>query len=242
MAPTSLSRAEERVAKRGDIMSGGRSMMAAVLLLLTAGCVNKEGQAGVSPPATDRSAQQAKQPAPSPTPSGVRPPPFTKTDWDNAERAIARLLPREFPNLPTEIVQELERRNCTIPQSDFAREPHNAIKGRFTRARQMDWAVLCSNDGSSSIFVFRSGSTRNLAVLAPADDRGFLQHTGGSSIGYSRMIGVADASFIRAMNDAYGHIKLPRLDHHGINDAYVEKGSTVLYWNGTKWLELAGAD
>ena len=171
----------------------------------------------------------------------TRRPTFTAADWDRAAASIVKLQPRYFRDLPAAIVGELERRGCTIPQTAVP-GTHNVINGRFTRATQLDWAVLCSHDERSTILVFRNAASDDVTALAPAEDRGFLQGMGGSLIGYSRQIGVADAGFIRAMNDQFGHVTLPQLDHDGINDAFIEKASTVHYWNGKQWLRLAGVD
>jgi hypothetical protein len=38
-------------------------------------------------------------------------------DWAAAERAIRRLPPGQFPQLPLPVRQDLERRHCTIPQT-----------------------------------------------------------------------------------------------------------------------------
>jgi hypothetical protein len=40
----------------------------------------------------------------------------------------------------------------------------------------------------------------------------------------------------------YGGPLPKRLNHDGIDDAFVEKGSQVLYYEDGVWLELAGSD
>jgi hypothetical protein len=93
----------------------------------------------------------------------------------------------------------------------------------------------------SSILVFRSGSVSSVAELASFPDSTFLQVVGpNDAIGYSRAIVAATAGYIRERNRS--NPKLPRLDHDGINDLFVEKGSSVWYWDGGRWLELDGAD
>ena len=56
------------------------------------------------------------------------------------------------------------------------------------------------------------------------------------------MIDIADAKYIFSHYKSYGGNKPPRITHHGINDIYAEKASTVRYFHRRKWLELAGAD
>src|SRR5436309_14838260 len=96
-----------------------------------------------------------------------------KLKIDEAERRIVRLQPTAFPGLPGSVVQELQRRGCTIPQEAYTKKPHNVIRGNFARPGQTDWAVLCSVNQTSrlssfwtdpqyvsSILVFCSGSEK----------------------------------------------------------------------------------
>jgi hypothetical protein len=62
--------------------------------------------------------------------------------FDEAERRIVRLSPRAFGELPGNVVQELQRRGCTIPQESYSKRRNNVIKGRFAKPGQTDWAVL----------------------------------------------------------------------------------------------------
>lgn len=207
-------------------------------------CSGQNSQQSKQPPPIQTAKTPASSADASTKPSATetrRQPQYTDADWIKAADAIVRLHPRDFPELPSRIVGELERRQCTIPQI-VGPGPHNVIKGQFTKARQIDWAVLCSREGSSAILVFPNAGIRDVVTLAPAEDEHFLQGMGGSSIAYSRQIGVANADFIRTMNDEFGHVTLPKLDHHGINDAFIGKASTVHFWDGKKWLQLAGMD
>ena len=86
------------------------------------------------------------------------------------DREITRLAASEFPELPANLAQDLRRRGCTIPQTVFARQPHNVIKGQFARPGQVDWAVLCSLKGRSSILVFWNGSEIK-RLRAASEDR-----------------------------------------------------------------------
>jgi hypothetical protein len=40
----------------------------------------------------------------------------------------------------------------------------------------------------------------------------------------------------------YGGPQPPPIDHHGIDDAFLEKASITWYFNNGKWLRLQGAD
>jgi len=168
----------------------------------------------------------------------------TQRNWDAAERDIKRLEPAAFPDLPAGVRADLGRRQCTIPQPDGvdAPGPYNVIRGRFTSQRSTDIAVLCSKGGVSAILVYRDGATKDVATLAALADKGFLQTGSAKAIEFSRAINVATPAQMRIYDEAFGAGKMPRLDHDGINDAFVGKASTVRYWFGGKWLDLQGAD
>jgi hypothetical protein len=100
------------------------------------------------------------------------------------EKYIVRLPPAAFPDLPANLVQELQRRQCTIPQeATSAKKPNNVIKGEFARPGQTDWAVLCSVKGVSTILVFWNGSEKDPTALVPAADIGYVQGLGGGQWG-----------------------------------------------------------
>jgi len=162
--------------------------------------------------------------------------------WAGADEATVRLSPREFPDIPSAIAAELDRRGCLIPQTYGDRRPHNLISGRFMSSASTDWAVLCSRNRTSSLLVFQAGSPDTVIALAESPDANWLQGIGAGAIGFSRAIGVASPSYILEHYRRYGGPTPPPLDHDGINDAFIEKASVVLYWYEGRWLELQGAD
>lgn len=162
--------------------------------------------------------------------------------WRAADAATVRLPPSAFPRLPRPVARSLARRGCTIPQAFHESSPHNVISGEFARRGQTDWAVLCSRGRASSILIFWRGSPNSVSEIAKAADAGFLQDVGGGRIGFSRAIGVADRKRILACYREYGGRRPPPITHHGIDDAYVEKASSVHYFRRGRWLELQGAD
>jgi homoserine O-acetyltransferase len=162
-------------------------------------------------------------------------------DWARADLATTRLTPATFTNLPLAVRRNLKERGCTIPQSFATTRAGNVIRGRFTSAARTDWAVLCSVDRVSSILVFRGGSVLSVAELARYPDSTFLQVIGeNGAVGYSRAIRVAGAKYIREHNR--DDPSLPRFDHEGIDDAFVEKASSIWYWHSGSWRKLSGAD
>jgi hypothetical protein len=163
--------------------------------------------------------------------------------WRIAEEATVRLKPSAFSQLPKNIVSYLQKRGCTVPQVFGETKPHNVIRGEFARSGQFDWAVLCSRKCASTILVFWNGSTKSVSETARAEDRNFLQTISeGGKVGFSRAIDVVDKDYILEHYREYGGTKPPPITHQGINDAYVEKASTVLYFYRKRWLELHGAD
>ena len=169
-------------------------------------------------------------------------PPDLQRAFEAAERKILRLSPSAFPDLPKNLRADLIRRGCLIPQVPPAKQPHNVIKGAFAKADQTDWAILCSIRGVSSILVYWNASAANPAQIAERKDFDRLQDSGADGITYGRVIAPADRTYILKHYEAYAGTKPPPLDHQGIDDAFVEKGSLVFYFYQGKWLQLTGAD
>src|SRR5512143_1883757 len=139
-----------------------------------------------------------------------------KRKFDEAERRIVRLPPTAFPGLPANVVRELQRRDCTVPQEAYTRKPHNVIKGEFAKPGQTDWAVLCSVRGVSSILFFWNGSEKNPSSIAPAEDRNYLQGITVEQVGFSRGITCVGKDFIMRHYRAYGGPTPPPIGHQGI--------------------------
>ena len=160
-----------------------------------------------------------------------------------ANEKTVRLSPGEFSELSNEIIKNLEKRGCTIPQIWHTKVLHNVISGEFFKKGQTDWAVLCSVNQVSSVLIFWNGSTEKVAEIAKSDDIGYFQVVAGNDeMGFSREIYKVDKKYIIDHYISYGGTKPPPIDHEGINDAFVEKASVVLYLYRGKWRELQGAD
>jgi hypothetical protein len=155
---------------------------------------------------------------------------------------IVRLEPKEFTNLPKEIISDLEKRGCTIPQSSMPVEKQNVIKGEFRQKGQADWAVLCSIDKSSTVLVYWNESTDKVAEILKQPDDDFSQKPGDPKVEFSIMINVAGAAEIDRYYRAFGGSKPPPINHQAIEYGYVEKASMIHYFDGKKWWELQGSD
>jgi len=155
---------------------------------------------------------------------------------------IVRLSPSAIRELPANLVKELQRRECTIPQAGYTKKSNNVIKGEFAKPGQKDWAVLCSVKGVSTILVFWNGSEKNPSAIAPMEDRIYIQAFRKSQFSYSREIRPVGRDFIMLHHDAYGGPKPPAINHQGIDDAFIEKASVVWYFYNGQWLKLSGTD
>ena len=83
---------------------------------------------------------------------------------------------------------------------------------------------------------------KNPAAVAPMEDRIYIQAFRKDQFWYSRGIRPVGRDFIMRHHDAYGGPKPPPINHQGIDDAFVEKGSVIWYFYNGKWLKLSGAD
>jgi hypothetical protein len=161
-------------------------------------------------------------------------------DFAAADARTLRLPPSAFGDLPAAVRADLERRGCTVPQPFVRRRgPENVIRGRFLSAMPTDVAVLCSRHRRSTILVYRDSAAPAAAELAPSADVDWLQVVDAAgTAGYSRALYVAAPDHIRRHNpDA----RLP-IDRDGIEEAFLEKGSTIRLWSGRAWIELPGSD
>ena len=140
---------------------------------------------------------------------------------------IVRLAPAAFSKLPATVRTGLVRNGCSVPQSFLAKGPENAIAGSFTRIGAREWAVLCSVNGVSSILIFSVRSEEPLSRIAESPDDTYVQVIGEGLTGFSRRISAVSA---------------PTPGLTAIDDAFLEKASTVWVRSGRVWLETAGAD
>jgi hypothetical protein len=161
---------------------------------------------------------------------------------DKADRAVVRLSPSAFPELPGKLVKELRRRGCTVPQESYSGRRNNVIRGQFARPGQTDWAILCSIDRVSHVLVFWDGSEKNPADLAAIPDIQRLQSDVGEKVNYSRGIRSIGRDAIMARLRVAGDPAAQQADHQGIDDAFIEKASQIYYFRDGKWLRLPGSD
>lgn len=138
-----------------------------------------------------------------------------------------RLLPvSSFPQLPALIAQQLLQRGCMIPQTYEAHQPENVIHGSFEKKGSDDWAVLCSMNHVSTLYVFFQSDLANPILLRHQPDSNWLGVEWSLDYGSAWGIATRPAQLIQPPGSA---------DHDGIDDAFVEKSTTVHYFDNGQW-------
>jgi hypothetical protein len=143
--------------------------------------------------------------------------------------------------LPQSITRTLEARGCTIPQvaelGVGGPTEMNVIRGEFARIGQLDWAVLCSRDGRSTILVFWA---RPISCPGEIRDPYKDKYPPGAGVEWS------DDRYINAVaeRDLRGWSGPPEpgaMTHQGIADAMDSKDATVYYCSEGQWRIVATA-
>ncbi len=162
------------------------------------------------------------------------------------------IIPAEFPDLPSKIVQWLTARQFVIPQGipEYMVDdvlPINAIKGRFRNPNQQDWAVYCTNIDSACIILFWEGDTIQPEVLSRDPDSASTYKPDGESISccffYISPAGVKLMLRQYELLKSDGALEPPPINHDGISFGILDQAIIyILYKYKGKWLSLAGTD
>lgn len=145
-----------------------------------------------------------------------------------------RLLPvASFPSLPAAFAKQLQQKGCMIPQTYEARQPENVIHGSFEKRGSEDWAALCSIDGTTTLYVFLESRPREPIALRHQTDTAWLGSEAAGNYGSAWGISVRTPSRISSSK-----LRGALPDHAGIEDAFLEHGSTIHYFNGGEWIML----
>jgi len=188
-------------------------------------------------------------------------------EWQAAARRIHRIRPGSIKGLPKEILAELEKRGCTIPQpgpvaavqksSDKSgateaidvplEKVQNIIKGQFAKKGQVDWVALCSKDLASSMLVLWGGPARCPSEMdEKGADANALARDENGPYYYDHAIGTIGPKAIQEYQtmdegDPAPAPTVPPYDHDGIEDGS-EKASVIFYCQSGTWLRLMGGD
>jgi hypothetical protein len=152
---------------------------------------------------------------------------------------LIRHLPlNAFPQLPQAIRERLDRRGCLIPQTYEAHSPENVIHASFERRGSSDWAVLCSANGTVSLFVFFSSGNGDPSVLATAPETSRVQLHGASNVlGFNWAIDPASPEQIHAAQLGVSH-PAAHLDHDALADSVVDGRTTYRFYSNNAWTIL----
>ncbi|HLJ75934.1 MAG TPA: hypothetical protein VKT75_00900 [Acidobacteriaceae bacterium] len=146
-----------------------------------------------------------------------------------------RLLPvASFPDLPPEVASVLDRIGCMIPQTFEAQQPENVIEGAFRAPASRDWAALCSVHGRTTLYVFFDGHYNSPEPLRSQADTLWLGAEPGSSVyGSAWGIAVRGVADLRQNRQWHG---AAHFDHDAIEDARLERSTSLHYWQMGEWL------
>lgn len=145
-----------------------------------------------------------------------------------------RLLPTaSFPSLPAAIAAQLQQKRCMIPQTYEARRPENVIHGAFEKRGSEDWAVLCSSDGMTTLYVFFQSHPSDAIPLRRQPDGEWLGAEVADAYGSAWGISVRLPSQIRSTK-----LRGDGPDHNGIEDSFVEHSSSTHYFRDGGWVTL----
>jgi hypothetical protein len=157
-----------------------------------------------------------------------------------ARAKVRALPPSAFPELPNDVVGELEHRACQIPQIQRHKRS-NVIQAELFKAGQTDWAVLCATKQATTLLVFANGAGQQPMEV---ERRGI-----GSAERWS--IVMVNPQFMLDYARVWKPRRpLPELDHQGILSATGPRDPSsgrfsdsaaedaVLYFDSGAWTKL----
>ena len=126
----------------------------------------------------------------------------------------------------------------------------NVITGAFSAKGTVEWAVLCSVHDTSQILILNATNGVIVDSLNKSPDVNWVQGNGGNSKLFSRMINVVPMSQLNIVpadttseSVLYYGAFLPKpIDHDGIDEAYLDKASTTLYFAHGRWFSVVSGD
>jgi hypothetical protein len=148
---------------------------------------------------------------------------------------IRRLPVNAFPTLPDLVIEQLDKRQCLIPQSYEAHHPENVIHASLERTGSSDWAVLCSANGEVSLMVFFASAPSRPVVLVTVPEKDRLQrHDASGTLGFNWAIDPASPD---AVHDAQSGLerKPPRVDHDALEDILIDQKTVYRFFSKGAW-------
>ena len=156
---------------------------------------------------------------------------------------VRRLAPSAFPELPPPVRRDLLARGCRVPQAYDESRPHNVLRGSFTAANRVEWAVLCSVRDTAAILVYDGRRGVVLDSLARSSDAAWVRSVAGDQRGYSRRLSVLPGRAISRwrIHDGEQDVAQP-IDHDGITQAFAGKAAEAFYRSRGRWFRQATSD
>ena len=153
----------------------------------------------------------------------------------NVPYLIRRLPVDSFPDLPEGVADQLNQRQCMIPQSYEAHHPENVVRGSLERPGSSDWAVLCSAGGKVSLLIIFGSSPAKPVALATVPETDRLQrHDSSGVLGFNWAIDPASPETVRQAQSVMEH-KPPRLDHDALEDTIIDRKTVYRFFSKGVW-------
>jgi len=151
---------------------------------------------------------------------------------------IRRLPVNSFPDLPDAVAEQLDQRQCLIPQSYQAHHPENVVHASLEHAGSSDWAVLCSANGEVSLLVFFGSAQGRPAVLTTVAEKDRLQrHNSSGVFGFDWAIDPASPDTVHQAQS--GLERKPRkIDHDALADTVIDVKTLYRFFSKGQWTFL----
>jgi hypothetical protein len=148
---------------------------------------------------------------------------------------IHRLPISSFPELPENVVRELEQMGCMIPQTYEAHHPENVVHASLERAGSSDWAVLCSSRGTVSLLVFfGSDPGKHMQLRSYPETQRLQAHDPSGLLGFNWAIDPASPEIVHQAQIGLSP-RPPRPDHDALADSVIDHRTIYHFYAGGKW-------
>jgi hypothetical protein len=174
-------------------------------------------------------------------------------DWkkifEDNEKKIVRLPPDSLIGLPRNIIKYLVENKFDIPKCHTS--SHSFCKGDFISKGKTDWAVAASQNFRTRIIIFHEGKTDSAHVfdLGLKEDIAYITATSldkdNPGLVFARYIRTAS---VKEINKVHTNIienitlKLPKIDHAGIEDIFEKRRSFIHYYFDGRWISITSGD
>lgn len=157
------------------------------------------------------------------------------------EDGVRRLSPSAFLDIPAWLVSALNSASCEIPQFGLERRANNIVAGRFIKASRIDWAAICSSEGTSKILIFSRVQSVPVNVLSLGRDKQGLYDT-GYGFEYGTDVWRISASAARTAARRFDERLPDSVRTAGILIGKSESAASALFFHQGKWIEVPTAD